>query len=349
MAAVRITTIATATALAFALGCDSDDISDDEPGASDEPLIIDVGPFDLAPGEETSTVCFSHSLGNTETMYVSRVSMEADYGFHHSNWLFVPDHVFSGPDGVWECGDRDFDTALGAAMGGVLFAQSTQATTEVQEFQPGAVIPIPPGSKLVANIHLLNASTEPLAAETQLEIATVDESEVEVRLAPIYLQYTPLTIPPQQRSRFTTECDLAEVHERELGRPVDLQIHYILPHYHGLGDGIRLALTGGDREGDVIFENDSPIGEPLGRRLEQPFDTTGATGLRFSCDFTNPTDEEVGWGIGDQEMCIVFGFAETELMWGGGVMSPGTHQFLGATDGVAEYGGDCTMFVNRLF
>lgn len=341
---VRIALISSLATVALACG---DGI--DGPGGQDGELVVDVGPFELAPGEETSTVCFSHTLGNTETVYVNRVSMHADVGFHHSNWLFVPEHIFAGPDGVWECGDRNFDTALGAAMGGVLFAQSTQATTEVQEFLPGAVIPIPPGSKIVANLHLLNASTEPLTASTHLDIGTLTEDEVEVKLAPIYLQYVPLTIPPRQRSRFITECDLSEAHERELERPVDLKIHYVLPHYHGLGTGVRLELAGGDRDGELVFENQGSIGEPLGRRLDVPFDTSGATGLRFSCEFDNPTDDEIGWGIGDQEMCIAFGFAESEMMWGGGVMTASSHHLVGDTGGVAEYSGDCQMFVSRLF
>lgn len=340
---MRIASIGLIAALAGACGGDPE-----TPSGDDGALVIEVGPFDLEPGEETSSVCFSYTLNNTETLYVSRVSMVADVGFHHSNWLFVADHIFPGPDGVWQCPDRNFDTAFGAATGGVLFAQSTQATTEVQEFQPGAVIPIPPGSKIVANIHLLNASTEPLTAATQLDIDTLPEEQTEILLSPLYLQYTPLTIPPQQRSRFVTDCLLDEVHQRELGRPMDLQFHYVLPHYHGLGSGIRLELSGGERDGDVVFENDSPIGEPLGRRLDTPYDTSGATGLRFSCDFTNSTDAEVGWGIGDQEMCIAFGFVESELMWGGGVMSASSHRFVGDVDGVAEYTGNCQLFVNRL-
>ena len=41
-----------------------------------------------------------------------------------------------------------------------------------------------------------------------------------------------------------------------------------------------------------------------------PVDLTGATGLRFSCGWSNPRPVEVGWGIGDQEMCVMLGLVE---------------------------------------
>jgi hypothetical protein len=42
-------------------------------------------------------------------------------------------------------------------------------------------------------------------------------------------------------------------------------------------------------------------------------DVTGATGLRFGCEFDNPRSVSVGWGFGDQEMCECLGFADSRL------------------------------------
>ncbi len=54
-------------------------------------------------------------------------------------------------------------------------------------------------------------------------------------------------------------------------------------------------------------------GEARGRQYIPPIDLTGATGLRFGCEFENPRDDEVNWGFGDQEMCEALGFMESPL------------------------------------
>ena len=313
-----------------------------------EPMIVEVGPFELAAGEETSSTCFSQTFDNDETIYISSVAMNASFGFHHSNWFFVPESVYAGADGVWDCDERNFETAIAAVRGGVLFAQSTQATAEVQAFEPGAVLAIPPGSKIVSQLHMLNASTEPLIAQSELVVTAIGESEVKKRLAPIYLQYEPLTIPPRQDSRFVTDCELDAPYRGVLGRELDIDIHYILPHYHGLGMGITVDIVGGPRDGENVFANSQRIGEPLGRRFDPPIDLSGATGIRFGCEFSNPTDLEVGWGIGDQEMCILFGFAESELIIGGGVVDPDKSVYVGDVGGVAEHQGECVVLATRL-
>jgi hypothetical protein len=68
---------------------------------------------------------------------------------------------------------------------------------------------------------------------------------------------------------------------------------------------------------------------------------TGHAKIRFSCEYTNPRDEVVGWGVGDQEMCIVFAFTDSPLVWSGGVPfvdapGPGTDN-----NGVIDYMHEC--------
>jgi len=192
---------------------------------------------------------------------------------------------------------------------------------------------------------MLNASSEPLMAQTELLITEVAESDVEKKLAPMYLQYEPLTIPPRQDSRFVADCDIDRAYRNVANRALDVDIHYLLPHYHGLGTGIALDLIGGERDGENIFTTNQRIGEPLGRRLDPPVSLTGVTGLRFGCEFSNPTDNEVGWGIGDQEMCIIFGFTESDLLIGGGVVEAEMSEYIGDIDGVAEYRGECGVLI----
>ncbi|MBK6843226.1 MAG: hypothetical protein IPG88_13115 [Gemmatimonadetes bacterium] len=49
------------------------------------------------------------------------------------------------------------------------------------------------------------------------------------------MQYRDLAIPGERESRFTGVCDLSVAHGLVSLQPLDLRLHYILPHYHYLG------------------------------------------------------------------------------------------------------------------
>src|SRR5207249_4999013 len=106
--------------------------------------------------------CVQITLGNDTTLDINKVELVTGPGFHHSNWTYVPVDMFPGADGVFRCADRQFDEAIAAFAGGVLFAQSTQSQHDIQAFPAGAALEIPPHSKLVAAMHLLNASDQAL-------------------------------------------------------------------------------------------------------------------------------------------------------------------------------------------
>ena len=129
-----------------------------------------------------------------------------------------------------------------------------------------------------------------------------------------------IRLDPMARSSFTVECDFDEAYQTQLGRPMQYQLHYVLSHYHGLGAYSQLEIAGGPRDGEVIMRHDG-FGENLGVPIDPPLDlaAAGATGLRFTCGYQNPRLAQVGWGIGDQEMCVVALQAKTDIGWDGDV------------------------------
>jgi hypothetical protein len=301
------------------------------------PITLEFPAIELGAGQERSDLCQSATLNNDEPLYVNAVHMQTGPGWHHSNWFFVPEGMYPGPDGTWTCRDRDFDTLEAGLAGGVLFAQSTQASDEVQRFQPGVAVVIPPRSRIVGDVHLLNAADATYSTAITLDIEPIAASTVTTELLPATLVYFDLDIPAQQRSRFTGSCDMSELY----GGPLDFRVHYVLPHYHGLGESLRLEAVGGDLDGQVIYDKTSAIGEPLGGALDPPFDLSGATGLRFSCTFDNRSDVSVGWGIGDQEMCVALAFVDSKWKWIGGVQE--ATALVGSEGGVSDYQGPCDM------
>src|SRR5215813_1287935 len=125
----------------------------------------DFGTQTLAAGQEHNALCQSWTLGNATDLWVNAVTLDTGGGYHHSNWFFVHDNVFDGPDGAWECDSRGFNEVAAAISGGVLYAQSTQVRHEVQQFPPGVAVMVPAHSRIVGSTHLLNASPMPVTTD----------------------------------------------------------------------------------------------------------------------------------------------------------------------------------------
>lgn len=314
--------------------------ADDDERALDPILRHTFPTVPVAPGEELTSTCLSWRLDNDEPLLVHEVALAAGPGWHHSNWFHVPAGFYPVDHGVWDCAGQ-FDEVSAGLAGGVLFAQSTQSTDETQAFGAGAALEVPARSVIVSSIHVINAGDAPLDADAELTLTTLPADEVSVRLRPLAFDFHQLAIPPGERSRFQADCDLAEPY----GAPLDFSIHYLLPHYHGMGRGMHVETYGGTRDGETIFSRSAKIGEPLGETMTPPRSIAGAQGLRFSCEFDNPTDRTVTFGNSvDREMCMLLAFTDAPVYWAGGVLA-GNPEPLGTDeDGALLFGGDCDVY-----
>ena len=131
-----------------------------------------------------------------------------------------------------------------------MFAQSTQAEHEVQRFGEGVVIPIPPRSRVVAGLHLLNTTPKDLDAELALGLHDVPEDAVHTRLSGLSLQYKALEIPPMSQSAFSGSCAVGDKHDEALGRLLEVMREGLYGHSHskidehgpGIPQGRHLCL-----------------------------------------------------------------------------------------------------------
>jgi len=306
------------------LGCDdspvqSPDAAANPPDASPPstlpPIAHTFPDFEIDAGEESSRFCQSWTLDNDEAIFVQRVVAENAGAFHHSNWFFVPDDRYDGPDGTWRCSSREFDSlAAGAsASGGVLFAQSTQALSEEQSFPEGTALRLPARVRIVGQVHLLNVSPEAMTTQISLTLHQLPEAEVHTRLAAMSFVNSSLAIPPRSQSNFVMDCDLAA---GTADRYWSGNLYYFLPHYHAYGRTMRLEYVGGSRDGEILFETSALVGEPLGQSVSPPLSMDGAEKIRFTCGYDNPTDRTIVEGIGDEEMCMFLAFTDSRYRVG---------------------------------
>lgn len=295
-------------------------------------------------GGEISGRCRSWTLNNEEEIWVNAVELSQDELSHHSNWTFVPDTAYVGDDGIWPCAERGYDQLGAALMGGVLYAQSTQASHEVQAFAAGAAIRLPPHVRIISDIHILNTTTAANTGNTELTLYTIPRSDVRVALVPFHIEYHALDIPARSDARFRADCELLPDIESALAgsSPFFLRMHYALPHTHALGTRVFLEAVGGAHDGEMILDVDGYNGEARGRLFDPPLELSDITGFRFGCEFQNPRDESVGYGIGDQEMCEMLGFIESPVAFESRVS---TRTDLPSEDGMPVFGGACSNVV----
>jgi hypothetical protein len=305
------------------------------------------GPYSLAPGQEVTDQCVSVTLHNDAPIYVNQVELTTGPGFHHSNWFYVPEFVAPGADGTWKCADRNFLDVVAGVQGGVLFAQSTQSTHEIQAFAPGVAIKIPAHSRIVGDTHLLNAGDAVISVPLSIAITTIAATEVTTELAALSFENQALGLPPHKASRFTIiDCDIATEHQTQLGRAPDFSIYYALPHYHTLGTGLTFEAVRPDGTATTIYETAHRVGDALGGIIDPPFSMVGYSKIRFSCSFDNPRDTTVHWGFGDQEMCVFLAFTDSSRTWAGGALmyeNPGAGVDTGS---VVEFTHGCQVISN---
>jgi hypothetical protein len=319
--------------------------SETDTGEPGPPLVTHAfGPLELAPYDD-STRCVQWTVNNEQALYLQSVLVANTGALHHSNWYLVPEDEFPGPDGYFSCEERGVSDIVAALKGTVLFAQSTQSYTDEQRLTPGAVVKLPARHKVIATVHTLNASPRVMTTELWMSLELAHPADVTAVVAPMSAQYTDLEIPAGTRSRFTTRCDFAEPHLGATGTPLHLKVHYILPHYHYLGDFFEVRVLGGARAGEVLYTLDGFNGEANGVTFDPPIDLLDATGIEFSCGYDNWTGAPVSWGNGAGEMCVVLVLTESDAMLGGVVSSGSTA--IGVEGGVTRFEGECFEFAQK--
>ncbi|MFO0611763.1 MAG: hypothetical protein U0414_04185 [Polyangiaceae bacterium] len=268
---------------------------------------VDVPEQTLQPGEETYP-CFIAPLDRTgASRVVGGGSLTVTAGMHHGNIVARP----KTGEGFRPC-PPDEGAIAGEAIdvlngGSVLFGSSTQVVgTEWRTFPDGMGFPIGDDFEIVLRLHYLNATPEVVKLAPKYEWFTIDESKVTHLLGPFIWQFSGFHIPPHANLTVTGECAILAPEN----------IVSLMPHMHKLATGFQATFRGGVLDGDSFL--DSPGFNPDGviASYEPAIDLAqGATtvepgmGFDFSCSWENTFDKEIVEGVGDNEMCMAFGYA----------------------------------------
>ena len=99
-------------------------------------------------------------------------------------------------------------------------------------------------------------------------------------------------------------------------------------------------------ESAVVYSTEHNVGDVLGGPIDPLFDMTGYTKLRMSCEYYNPRAQVVGWGVGDQEMCVFLAFSDSQYNFGGGVNDRAPPENPLMVGSMMTYSNACTVYAN---
>lgn len=273
----------------------------------------------MAPGEEID-FCLAWPMPDVTNniMYAGRLYTTP--GLHHSNVISKPVSVEFGENPYPNChpGADDPFESIAQGIPDVLFANSTQVVgSETLALPAGVGVVLDTTREITTSIHFLNSSDKPQRVEVAYDIFTMPKAEMVHQAGGFMLTVNDFSIAPHTTESIGGTCNV-----------FGGQVVSLMPHTHDLAEAFNADLVLSDDSkqriyADGAFDLDSDI-----RSFEPSVSLDDAAALSFECVFNNTRDHEVHWGIGANEMCILFGY-----------VYPVEKQFVGT---IADEGQPCS-------
>jgi hypothetical protein len=215
-------------------------------------------------------------------VYLDEFTPVIPRGTHHT--VLTVNETPDAPDGVTECdatenGERN---VYGSGVG-----------TLKRVLPAGVAIRLRAGEQLLLNLHLFNASDEPLRGTSGTLVKTIDEADVEHEAEGVLAGPIALDIPV---GRVTQE---GQCTFREGGT-----IIAVAPHMHQLGVHMKVVAHSSNDGEVVLFDGPYSFEEQLQHPVDFVSMTAGDT-VSVECTYENDTGETVHWGDSSlDEMCF---------------------------------------------
>lgn len=265
----------------------------------------------LQPGEEIF-YCHAWKLPETVNKYVYHAELHTTPGLHHGNMYATAIDADKGPQPYPAChpgAAAHIGNGISGTLSGdlsqvdvpdILFANTTQLVGhEELTFPDGYAWELRPGREVVMDTHLLNTTDEPLVVEVAYDFYTMPEAKVTHKVAPFVYFWLDFEIPPQAESSLTASCDW-----------FGGEVTTIMPHMHEWARdfGVDFLTSDGEPVASPYPSDAIDGGETQIAVLDPAVDTKEAVNVQFTCTWMNNTDHPMCNGVGENEMCFLFGF-----------------------------------------
>jgi hypothetical protein len=274
--------------LSFALLCAcANDVGTPEEAASAAPALanatfreIAAADWELASGAE-KYVCVRQVL--PASIYVGAWRGITPIGTHHAllTQSVEPDGM---PDGRSDCDAAEIgpQTVFGAGVG-----------TSDRVLPPGVAGKLAQGSQILLNLHLFNASDQPLRGHSGVSVVSLDEKDVSVISDTLSAGPIKLEIPPGV-STSRGSCTFRR----------DATIFGVGPHMHQMGVAMQVIAHTANYGDIMLFDGPYDFEDQRGYPLDMLQFKAGDR-VDVVCTYDNTTGKTLHFGTSsNQEMCI---------------------------------------------
>jgi hypothetical protein len=256
-------------------------------------------PFMVASGADREG-CEYAVAPNRHAMDVKGFEVNTTPGTHHFVvWQYLgtdrnPADFWSGIAFVPGCtGLGPQDGATNSDMFGMLPAH------EKFHFPPGVAVRLEPHAILYPNLHFHNYTAEPVLAQAVFNFTPARKGTIRHHAQSLTVGSFQIDIPPDGTASLTGVWHA----------PTDLNIVQLSTHQHHRGTQMsvhHIDASGADLGPLVVSDN---WDHPTVRWFPQALRIPAGDGFRFTCDWSNPDDHPVHFGVTtEDEMCFVTGY-----------------------------------------
>lgn len=220
-----------------------------------------------------------------EDMYITNIQAEAPLGTHHTVLSIAGANGTSGPDGEQDC--EVF--TLGLVM---LYASGVG--TSPLDFPPNVGVKVAKGTQIHLNLHLYNASDEPISGETAIWVKS-QPTPPPMLAEMVFAGPLDFGIPAGDNREIIGQCTITRSYS----------VFALWPHMHKLAKHQKIELLRGDDPPvtlhDMPYDFEEQKYWPQTPEIQlQPQDK-----IQVTCTYNNTTGGEVRFGdSSDKEMCF---------------------------------------------
>lgn len=280
--------------VAFALGACGKDLthmgSPDAPGSTGDasgdatpagwtPLI--ARDWDLAAGATNTYKCTRIMV--TQDMWVAGFRAKSPTGTHHSVLTISTNNTQTG----------DYDCQAGSLDNQMLYAAGVG--TDDLSFPSGVAMHIAAGTYINLNLHLFNATDNPISGNSGVLVKLVDHADVVNEADMMFSGTFTINIPSDgQPHPAHGSCKV----------PTDWHIFTLWPHMHQTATHQKWTYTEGTNAPVALIDDDFSFAEQKNYPIADTLLKKGDT-IDTYCTYVNNTGTTMTFGDGsDKEMCF---------------------------------------------
>jgi Copper type II ascorbate-dependent monooxygenase, C-terminal domain len=179
-----------------------------------------------------------------------------------------------------------------------LFGMVSSATKRIR-FPPGVAVRLEPHAIVYPNLHLHNYTAAPIAAQAVFNLIPARPGSVQHHAQAFTIGSWDINIPAQGTASLTGEWHA----------PANMNLVQISTHQHHRGTRMTVDQidAAGNDVGELVTSPDWEHPSVTWYTTAKPI--RAGEGLRFTCEWSNPDDHPVHFGVTtEDEMCFVGGY-----------------------------------------